>query len=72
MSDSERVPLSMDVVKLQKMALIFNALEEGWSVKKSGDRYIFSKRHEGNKEIYLDTYLAKFLSENLDIDKLLR
>ena len=71
MSEDEKVPLSMDVVKLQKMALIFNALEEGWSVKKSGERYIFSKRHEGNKEVYLDTYLAKFLRENLDISKLL-
>ena len=71
MSESSKVSLNLDVVKFQKMALIFNALEEGWSVKKANDKYIFSKRHKGNKEVYLDSYLAKFLDENLDINKLL-
>jgi len=71
MSESAKISLNLDVVKFQKMALIFNELEEGWSVKKSNDKYIFSKHHKGNKEIYLDSYLAKFLDENLDINKLL-
>ena len=71
MSENPKVSLNLDMVKFQKMALIFNALEEGWSVKKANDKYIFSKHHKGNKEVYLDSYLAKFLDENLDINKLL-
>ena len=71
MSDNTKISLNLDVVKFQKMALIFNALEAGWTVKKSNEKYIFSKHHKGNKEVYLDTYLAKFLDSNLDIDKLL-
>ena len=71
MSENSKVSLNLDVVKFQKMALIFNALEEGWSVKKTNDKYIFSKHHKGNKEVYLDSYLAKFLDDNLDINKLL-
>ena len=71
MSGNEKVSLNVDMVKFQKMALIFNALEEGWIVKKSNDKYIFSKKHKGNKEVYLDSYLAKFLESNLNINKLL-
>lgn len=71
MSSNEKISLNLDVVKFHKMALIFNALEEGWSVKKSNDKYIFSKHHKGNKEIYLDSYLDQFLDMNLDINKLL-
>ena len=59
--------LNMDLVQLQKMAFIYNALEAGWSIKKSSDQYIFSKKHEGKKEIYLDTYLQKFIESNLGI-----
>ena len=62
---------SVDFIKLQKMAFIFNALENGWHIKKKGELYIFTKKHEGKKEVHLDTYLKRFMVENFDIDKFL-
>mgnify|MGYP001200768307 FL=1 len=62
--------LEIDTIKLQKMAFIYNAVESGWKISKLNDSYIFSKKHEGRKEIFLDNYLKKFLETNFDINKL--
>ena len=53
--------LKVDVIKFQKMILLFNSIEQGWSVKKKGDLYIFSKGHEGKKEVFENSYLLKFM-----------
>lgn len=50
---------------LQKMIFIHNALEKGWIVKKNNNLYIFTKKHENKKELYLDNYLKKFIKENM-------
>ena len=63
--------LSIDYVKLQKMGFIYNALENGWSIKKKEKNYIFTKNHEGKKEVYLDNYLEKFIKNNFDLNKIL-
>ena len=34
---------------LQKMAFIYNALENGWQISKNNEKYIFLKNHEGKK-----------------------
>jgi len=62
---------NISCVKLQKMALLYNALEDGWSIKKNNDCYIFTKNHEGKKEVYLDSYLRRFMKENFDIKKII-
>jgi hypothetical protein len=53
----------------QKMIFIINAVEDGWSVKKIADSYIFTKKHEGKKEIFKNEYLEKFIETNLHIYK---
>ena len=63
--------LEVDHIKFQKMLLIFNALNEGWTIKKRENSYIFIKTHEGKKEVFLDSYLTKFMKTNLDLSKLL-
>ena len=45
----------------QKMMFIDKALDEGWCVRKKNDAYIFRKPHYGEKEVFLDSYLKKFL-----------
>jgi hypothetical protein len=40
-----------------------NALEKGWSVKKRNNHYIFTKKHEGKREVWKDEYLDNFISE---------
>ena len=52
-------------ITLQKMKFLYNALENGWTVVKKEDKYIFNKKHEGEKEIYLDSYLQQFLMRNM-------
>ena len=63
--------LKIDFLKLQKMAFLYNALEGGWTIKKNKDYYIFTKSHEGKKELFLDSYLKRFMEENIDINKIL-
>tara|TARA_B100001093_G_scaffold470139_1_gene491405 strand:+ start:1017 stop:1226 length:210 start_codon:yes stop_codon:yes gene_type:complete len=54
-----------DIVKKTKMVLIFNALEKGWTIKKKNNSYIFTKNHEGKKEILMDNYIKRFIETNL-------
>jgi stage II sporulation protein D len=55
----------IDSIKLRKMLFIMNALNDGWTIKKKKDSYIFLKNHEGKKEVFLDSYLHTFLKDNL-------
>jgi len=56
----------IDYIKLQKMLFIFNAIQDGWSVKKVRGKYIFTKKHHGKKEYFYDSYLKEFIESNLD------
>ena len=59
----------IDLVTLQKMALVYNAVQSGWTVKKREDKYIFSKPHENKKEVLLEDFLKTFLREHADLGK---
>ena len=56
-----------DKILLKKMTFVMNALEKGWRVKKSGDMFIFTKKHENRKEIFMENYLETFVISNMDI-----
>lgn len=55
--------LHMDKKKLQKIVFINNAIEDGWTVKKQKENYIFKKKHENKIEVYEKNYLEKFILE---------
>jgi hypothetical protein len=63
--------IKVDAIKFQKMLILFNSIEQGWSVKKKNDAYVFTKHHENKKEILEDSYLTKFMKTNLDLNKVL-
>lgn len=65
------VDLNVNSNKLHKMIFIFNALENGWTIKKKNKKYIFSKNHEGKKEIFDESYLAIFMKDNTNINNIL-
>lgn len=48
----------------QKMIFLTNALDNGWTVKKNDDSYIFTKKHENKREIFQTKYLEQFIESN--------
>ena len=62
----------MDLITLQKMIFIYNALKKGWTVKcLENNKFEFIKnKSKIKKEINLENYLKKFIKYNLNIDNL--
>ncbi len=63
--------VDIDNLKFQKMVFLYNALDNGWSIKKRKDSYIFTKNHEGKKEVFDEAYLAIFMKDNANINNIL-
>ncbi len=71
LKDLENENIKVDVIKFQKMLLLFNSIEQGWSVKKRDGSYVFTKPHENKKEVLEDSYLLKFMKTSLDLNKII-
>ena len=71
LKDLENNNFKVDAIKFQKMLLLYNTIEQGWSVKKRNDSYVFTKNHENKKEVLDDSYLLKFMKSSLDFNKII-
>jgi hypothetical protein len=71
-NNEKQLELEVDKIKFQKMVFLYNALDNGWSIKKRNDSYIFTKNHEGKKEIFDEAYLSIFMKENVNINNILK
>jgi hypothetical protein len=71
LKDLENTNYKLDAIKFQKMLLLYNTIEQGWSVKKRNDSYVFTKNHENKKEVLDDSYLMKFMKTSLDLNKII-
>jgi hypothetical protein len=71
LKDLENENIKVDVIMFQKMLLLYNSIEQGWSVKKRNTSYVFTKNHENKKEVFEDAYLMKFMKSNLDFNKIM-
>ncbi len=49
----------------KKMVFLYNALNNGWSISKNEDYYVFKKKHQNKREVFTDTYLQEFICKNL-------
>lgn len=67
----EDLTKNINVDKLKIMIFIYNALENGWSIKKRENSYVFNKKHNNQKEIFNNNYLSTFIEENSDIRELI-
>ena len=47
------------------MIFLMNTLENGWSIRKKDEKYVFRKKHDRHTEIYSDEYLVNFLKINM-------
>jgi hypothetical protein len=63
--------VEIDQLKFKKMVFLYNALDNGWSIKKKLNSYIFTKNHEGKKEIFDESYLSIFMKDNSNINNIL-
>ncbi len=70
-SEGDSKYVSINKLKFHKMIFLFNALEDGWTIKKKKNSYFLLKNHEGKKEVFLDSYLSRFVKEQMDINKIL-
>ena len=71
LKDLENEQIKVDAIKFQKMLILFNSIEQGWSVKKRNESYVFTKHHENKKEVLDDSYLLQFMKTNLDLNKVI-
>jgi mannose/fructose/N-acetylgalactosamine-specific phosphotransferase system component IIB len=62
----------LEIVELQKMIFIYNALKTGWSVKMVNNGKFEFRQSKSNvkKEVFLDDYLQKFIKDNLNIENI--
>ena len=63
--------IEINQIKFKKMVFLYNALDNGWSIKKKLNSYIFTKNHEGKKEIFDESYLSIFMKDNANINNIL-
>ena len=73
-SFSKDFDFDLNLLSLHKMLFIYNAVLNGWTVKKlSNNKFEFKKNKEDvKKEIYLDSYLDHFTKTNLNIDHIIK
>ena len=71
MNVDEGDKMEIDKIKFQKMVFLYNALDNGWTIKKRNESYIFTKNHEGKKEIFEESYLSIFMKDNININNIL-
>tara|TARA_Y100000590_G_C15711791_1_gene1010518 strand:+ start:2485 stop:2688 length:204 start_codon:yes stop_codon:yes gene_type:complete len=62
----------LDLIKLYKMIFIYNALNDGWTIKKlENDKFEFKKSKNKEKRINVNNYLKDFIKKNLSIENIL-
>ena len=61
-------PNNIHPKQLKIMVFLMNALEKGWCIKKKNEQFIFTKKHEGKKEVFDEKYLDQFIQSNFDMD----
>ena len=55
----------INIIEQHKMIFIFNALENGWTIKKKNEKYIFKRKHNNKKEVFSEDFLKDFITKNL-------
>lgn len=66
LTEIEGKNMKIDKKDFQKLLFINNAIENGWTVKKDNENYIFKKKHENKIEVFKKNYLEKFMFDNIN------
>lgn len=67
---SENISNSNEIVSLQKMIFIYNAITSGWIVKMTDTNTFEFTKDRKNQEVNLDNYIQNFIINNLNINNI--
>lgn len=54
--------------QMSKMLFIYNAIEDGWNVKKNQNSYIFSKHKSKEKQVFTEDFLNHFITKYFNLN----
>lgn len=60
--------IKIDKKMFAKMNFIYNAIEDGWTVNKRQDKYVFTHPHDKRREVLSEDYLTTFIKTNLTLN----
>ena len=55
--------LHVDSASAARMQFVDTALDNGWSVRKRNDKYVFRKKHNGHTKVFEESFLTEFIEE---------
>ena len=58
---------TIDAATFAKMSFVYKAVNDGWTVRKRKDKYVFVRPHDNRKEVFESSYLEAFIKMNMPI-----
>ena len=58
---------TIDAATFAKMSFVYKAVNDGWTVRKKKDKYVFVRPHDNRKEVFENSYLEAFIKINMPI-----
>jgi hypothetical protein len=69
MIENQEIDMNSEIKnKIYVMHFVMNTLENGWTIRKKNDNFVFRKKHKNRDEVYSDDYLINFLKINITTD----
>ena len=70
MIENQKIDINSELKnRIYVMHFVMNTLENGWTIRKNNDNFVFRKKHKNRDEVYSDDYLINFLKINVKIGK---
>lgn len=70
--ESSTIEMNIDHKLMKQSLFIYSAIQNGWTVRKKANLFIFNKKHEGNKKYFDEEYLSTFMKETSNINHLIK
>jgi hypothetical protein len=66
MIENQEIDINNEIKnKIYVMHFVMNTLENGWTIRKKNNNFVFRKKHKNRDEVYSDDYLINFLKINI-------
>jgi hypothetical protein len=69
MIENQKIDINSELKnKIYVMHFVMNTLENGWTIRKKNDNFVFRKKHKNRDEVYSADYLINFLKITIKVD----